>query len=228
MPLFEFYSVEKRDIIRKQFEYVTTHGELELYCFKKDANDKESMAYRYATLFVKVSQTQVIMARFNNFNLENYPDRIPTTMQQWKSSVAESIQGMLDDGYIIPGDSWYFGFTDEQRQESIRLGEEKRKKKEEERQKRFEEQRQEEERKRLAYIESAKEKIRKDIFISGEDLLEVARSIGIDVHPRTVSVLRKKVYSINSYTGSVCRSLSSYRGARLVYKQVKECLTEQE
>lgn len=78
--------------------------------------------------------------------------------------------------------------------------------------------------KRLAEIE---QRVRDDKAISGMELVDLARHLDIDVHPRTVSTLRHKVFELRRNTGRVAKNLRDSTSAWKVYRQCVSALQEQ-
>jgi hypothetical protein len=64
---------------------------------------------------------------------------------------------------------------------------------------------------------------RLDDGIGGDELLELARHLNIDVHPRTAGMLRRRVWIIKDGTASV-RKGGSVQSAFKVYKEVANAL----
>lgn len=220
--LLEYYSVEKRDIIRRQFEFVCNHGELELYCFRTDAKDKNSPRYMHAGLFVRVSQTQAIMARFSNMDITYRKDRIPDTIEVWKRLIKDDIEKGVSLVRPYPPDAWYFGYTDQQINLARENYEKHRKIELEKKKEEIEKEKEQEEKRYVEYIDSLKMKVKNDEQISGSDLVELAKYLKIDIHGRTAGYLKKNVVGVNSYTAKVLgrKSYSQFD----IYKQVKESL----
>lgn len=74
-----------------------------------------------------------------------------------------------------------------------------------------------------AWIEKTVAALRSDEFVSGDDLVEFARYKGIEVHPRTVGMIRKRVRFIRSCEARVVGK-SDAQSAFSVHKQVLSTL----
>lgn len=78
---------------------------------------------------------------------------------------------------------------------------------------------------RAEYIAALTTAIKADVAIEGTDLVEIARECGVEIHPRTVGTLRKRVLSINSCSARI-------RGKQLpnsvygLYRQVRDYLSK--
>lgn len=74
-----------------------------------------------------------------------------------------------------------------------------------------------------AWIEKTVAALRSDEFVSGDDLVKFARYKGIEVHPRTVGMIRKRVRFIRSCEARVVGK-SDAQSAFSVHKQVLSTL----
>lgn len=72
-------------------------------------------------------------------------------------------------------------------------------------------------------IEKLKQLIENDKPVTGDDLVDVARSLNIEIHPRTVGMLRKRVTSINSSQGMV-RGKDTGDSPFNLYRQVRNAI----
>jgi hypothetical protein len=73
------------------------------------------------------------------------------------------------------------------------------------------------------YINKLKEKVIKDESITGDELVDVARSLNIEIHPRTVGMLRNRVRGITSSQARITGK-STGNSPWEIYKQVKNAI----
>lgn len=73
-------------------------------------------------------------------------------------------------------------------------------------------------------VEKLKRAIADDTPVSGDELLDVARAVGIEVHPRTAGTLRRRVVEIQSGCGRV-RGGQAPDSVWSLYRRVKAAVT---
>lgn len=88
--------------------------------------------------------------------------------------------------------------------------------------------------KRIADEKAAKEaarlnvihqKVRDDIPIDGDSLVDLCRYLGVELHPRTAGTLRKRVVEINSTAASVRKIKQASGLSNEPYKAYVECMS---
>lgn len=213
MPVLTFCSSDGTEK-RKRFTHVETFGELRIFAFEADADN------RYAAWFVEIEPGRVTFANFGRTCLEREPCTVPDTLDGWKAAVRAMWQDGLRNGQALPLDAVYFGFSEadittsrEARAERLEAARIERERKAAERAERE----REAEKKRLAELRLA---LSAGDPIDGSDLVDVARWLGIDVHPRTVGMLRQRI-------ASVCANQCRFRGkaapAQSIYRLYRDC-----
>ena len=220
MPIFTFYSCESKADARRQFTHRATHGELELFCFVKDA------AEEYAGLFVKVDDSRVVNARFGYHNLLRSADQVPKTIDGWKAAVRAMLDGFIAEVKAMPGDADQFGFSTEEITAANRAYELRMIAAKEERQRKDDERKAAEELRVAEYVRKVSHAVIEDQSISGDDLATLANHLGVEAHPRTIGTLRRRVRAINSSSARILKGAGLSNMPYELYSSCRRRLTE--
>lgn len=81
--------------------------------------------------------------------------------------------------------------------------------------------------KRDAYLSTIKAKFLAGGGVNGDELVDLARSLGIEIHPRSVGMLRKRVVWICEDKARIYKG-GPIDSAYELYKEVKEAMAEQQ
>lgn len=82
----------------------------------------------------------------------------------------------------------------------------------------------EEQQRQAKYIAELSEAVRNDEPISGESLVDLAKHLGLSIHPRTVGTLRNRVGSLNSSSGRAFSTRSgTFNLPTTVFQLYRDC-----
>lgn len=79
--------------------------------------------------------------------------------------------------------------------------------------------------KEAARLDAIHQKVRDDIPIDGDSLVDLCRYLGVELHPRTAGTLRKRVVEINSTSASVRKIKQASGLSNEPYKAYVECMS---
>lgn len=224
MPVMEFYSCETKGPKRKQFTFVTAIGDLRLFAFSSEIESDTDGRRIYASLFAEVEPGRLVQARFSNHQIER-AKQVVSSLQTWKDSIRASLLIAVTNGLVLPGDAVDFGFTQTEIDASHASYEQRAERERGERAKRELERQQAELERQAKYIGESRNSILSNSPVNGDTLVDVARSLSINVHPRTVGMLRKRVVCVNCDVGRITGK-GSIQSAFSLYRQCQKILLD--
>jgi len=215
------YSGEKSAWVQKQVTLWRDHNGMKLY--------KLDVAMSY--LWLEIEPGILVSAQFRDSDVQNLSRRegntLPVDLEDWKKRVSEHFRKRFDNDGFLPPDALYLGFTQEQIDHGLRLAKIRSDVKAVEREASYARQREVAEAREVAVIVALKASVLEDKTIDAGQLIDLAKHLGIEIHSRTIGMLRKRVVSLNSSSARIRGKGLPSNSPYSLYKQCRNLLLEE-